>query len=119
MKHQGGDVKSRITELYYNILLCDITTEYQGFMDACRALAMLIETTKPDSERKLVEQINEIANDGYLAEKNISRDKFDYRSSIACRRTVISETSKIDRQVKASICDLLTKIIIKEKILQE
>lgn len=113
------DVKSRIAELFYNVLLCDITEEYEDFLEISIALARLIETIKPDPQRQLVQKVNSIKEQGNLAICNVSSDINDFRNKIQMEAYRAQSIGNIKRTVKTQICDILQNVLSSEKILQE
>ena len=115
------EVKSRIGELFYEVLLADVTKDYafNEFMEGAIALARLIEVNRPNPERKLVEKVESIEQGGYIMMDRKMQDKEQFQNVIRMKAKNAFTVANIRRDIKNEICELLQKVLTDERILEE
>lgn len=115
------ELKSRIGELFFEILLIDVTQEhtFNSFIEGAIALARLIEVNRPNMERKLVEQVEAIEQGGYIMMNKKIGDKEQFQNVIRMKAQNTFTIANIRRDVKNEICELLQEILTEERILEE
>jgi len=118
---KAQEVKNRIGELFYEVLLADVTQDYtyNEFLEGATALARLIEVNRPDPERKLVEKVESIEQGGYSMMNSKTQDKENFLNVIRMKAQNTFTIANIRRDVKNEICELLQKILTLERILEE
>ena len=118
---QISNIKNRIAEIYSEILIFDVTEEnnFNQFIDGAIAVARLIETVKPDANRKLIEQIEEVEYYGNLNMKTKLKKKGELLTPIRIRGHNEYVIANGRRRIKNEISKLLQNVITRERILEE
>lgn len=115
------ELKSRIGELFFEVLLADVTKDYafNDFIEGAIALARLIEVNRPDPERKLVDKVEAIEQGGYIMMDRKMQDKEQFSNVIRMKAQNAFVVGNVRRDVKNEICELLQKVLTDERILEE
>ena len=112
------DLKQKIGELFYEILLCDISTRYNDFYTYTNALARIISLLKPHCGH-INYEIDTIREESIMEINKIPTDIDHYLNSIKRRTHVEGEYTRIHAVEKERICELLQDVLAKERLLAE
>lgn len=118
---QISNIKNRIADIYSEILIFDVAEEnsFNQFIEGAIAVARLIETVKPDANRKLIERIEKVEYYGNLNMKAELKTKGELLTPIRIRGHNEHVIANGRRRIKSEISKLLQTVITQERILEE
>jgi hypothetical protein len=118
MTTAGLDIKIKISELWFQINITSISTDYNFFYELVNAIANLIRVVKP-SINNIREKIDDIRKETLEELRTIPFDKENFYNPIQRRLFLEREQSFVYEKEKDKICKYLGDILSQEKILME